>query len=182
MTRTRLIGALLAVGVVLALAATNRSGPSGVALAAPRGPASDHVGAYNVMVEIDGVNQGKYALVNGVSIATEVTEYRSGSDDAVTRKRPGRVKYGDITLKRGFTGEVSTFEKWHRSIVDGSIAGEDLQRNITLTLYNQQGRPIAQWSLFASFPTTFTVIPATESNGMAIEKIEIAVEKVERVR
>lgn len=172
MTRDRFIGLLLAGALVLALVAGHRAGPSGVASAAPN--------KGDFLVEIAGVKAGFYS-VDGISIENEVLEYRSGTDDTV-RKLPGRTKYSNITLKRGFNGGTSALEEWHQSIVDGTAAPDKIHRDMTLTLYNQQGKPIAQWSLFSAFPVSFAVGSSPENTGMAIEKIEIAVEKVERAR
>lgn len=45
-------------------------------------------------------SHGAFKNVDGLSVEQEVIEYQDGTD-AATRKRPGRTKYNNITLKRG---------------------------------------------------------------------------------
>jgi len=72
-------------------------------LVAPQGGFGERIGNYDFRVEIDGVDTGAFATVTGLSVEQEVIEYREGSENLV-RKLPGRLKYGDITLKRGYAG------------------------------------------------------------------------------
>ena len=64
----------------------------------PTGREHDHIGQFNFTIEIEGVNAGHFKSVDGLSAEIEVIEYQDG-DDLFLRKRPGRAKFGDITLK-----------------------------------------------------------------------------------
>ena len=61
----------------------------------------DHIGNFNFKVEIEGVTQGAFKNVEGLDSETEVVEFQDG-EDIVLRKRPGRTKYSNLTLKRGY--------------------------------------------------------------------------------
>jgi hypothetical protein len=66
---------------------------------AKRRPELDHIGAYNFMVDIEGVNAGYFKNVDGISAEIEVIEYQNGDDPMTLRKRPGRAK---VVLTGGY--------------------------------------------------------------------------------
>ncbi len=81
-----------------------------LALAAPLQQADalqDSEPRFFFKIQIDGVDVGEFAEVSGLGIEravifdTEDSRTRGDKTDPLVRKRPGRVKYGDITLKKG---------------------------------------------------------------------------------
>ena len=61
--------------------------------------------------------------VSGLQWEREVIELREGGDpDAPTRRLPGRMKPGQVTLTRGLTADL-TFEQWMRDPVPGVSPG-----------------------------------------------------------
>lgn len=89
------------------------------------------------------------------------------ADNYHVRKRPGRVKYGNITL-RGAAGSTDpAVLEW--------LQGGAQRKSVSIIFMDTTGKETARYNLFECWPVSFS---ATE----AIEKIEIAVEKVERAR
>jgi phage tail-like protein len=68
----------------------------------------DYLPAHNFKLEIDGV------LVGGFEQA-----YKDG-DDMLTHKRPGKPKYQNIVLKRGFVADPALLE-WTKAALDGKV-------------------------------------------------------------
>lgn len=66
--------------------------------------ADEEITVYRFAVEIEGVTTGAFQEVSGLSMEVEVVEYLDG-DDLLLRKRSGRTKYSNITLKRGYVGD-----------------------------------------------------------------------------
>ncbi|MFC1918277.1 phage tail protein, partial [Chloroflexota bacterium] len=91
-------------------------------------PFGDPIGNYNFHLEIDGVSAGQFTAVDGLSIEQEVIEYQNG-DDPLTRKRPGRVTYGDITLKKVYA-EGSILNDWIEAARLGN--GDYTRKNISI--------------------------------------------------
>ena len=58
----------------------------------------DPVGNYNFRMEIDGIAVAAFSGVEGLSVEQEMVEWRVG-DEPIGRKRPGMIKWSDITLK-----------------------------------------------------------------------------------
>ena len=146
-------------------------------------PTEELFGAYNFLLEIQGIIGdtkviiGGFKSVSGMDSETEVIEFKQGNDKVV-RKKPGRTTYSNIVLERGYTATDDLF-KWRKNIEDGVID----RRSGTITVLDNDGETIvAQFNFYEAWPAKWTVPEVdSEKSGMAIEKIELAVEKVERV-
>mgnify|MGYP003572477387 FL=1 len=146
-------------------------------------PTEELFGNYHFLLEISGITGdqktiiGGFKSMSGMDSETEVIEFKQGND-RVVRKKPGRTTYANITLERGFTATDDLW-KWRKNIEDGLID----RRSGTITMLDQDLESIvAQYNFYEGWPAKWYV-PELDSDqsGMAIEKIEIAVEKVERV-
>ncbi|MEX0761363.1 MAG: phage tail protein [Dehalococcoidia bacterium] len=135
----------------------------------------DHIGNFNFKVEIEGVTQGAFTLVSGIESEVEVVEYRDG-DDMVLRKRPGRTKYSNITLKRGYTASPELWN-WFRTVVDGRVE----RKAGSIILLGPNGEEIERYNFFEAWPVRYRnyELGGADSDTV-IEEIEIAVEKIER--
>lgn len=140
-------------------------------------------GSYHFLLEISGITPdqktivGGFKSMSGMDSETEMVEFKQGNDKVV-RKKPGRTTYANIVLERGFTATDDLW-KWRKNIEDGVID----RRSGTITILDQNLETIvAQYNFYEAWPCKWFV-PSMDStqSQMAIEKIEIAVEKVERV-
>jgi phage tail-like protein len=150
----------------------------GLLLAAPARRSEDFgdfIGNYNFRVEIDGVDAGQFTAVDGLSIEREVIEYRNG-DDPLTRKRPGRVKYGDITLKKGYIAST-VLNDWIEAARLGS--GDIPRADLRIVLTSASGAR-AEWLACHVFPRRLLINPeGTIDNQMVVtEEVTFAVEEL----
>jgi len=60
----------------------------------------------------------------------------------VVMKVPGRLKWGDITLKRGLTSSMDLW-KWRKMIEDGDVKGA--RKNGSIMMFDQSLKAVAQW-------------------------------------
>ena len=145
-------------------------------------PTEELFGAYNFLLEIQGVISdtaiivGGFKSVSGMDSETEIVEFKQGND-MVVRKKPGRTTYANIVLERGFTATDDLFE-WRKNIEDGKID----RRSGSIIVLDQDGETeVARYNFYEGWPCKWYVPDMdSDSSAMAIEKIEIAVEKVER--
>jgi len=76
------------------------------------------------MFEVQNKVAGFFTEVSGIGSETEVVEHKvvtkDGKSDFV-QKIPGRLKWGDITLKRGITSELDVYS-WRKLVEDGKVA------------------------------------------------------------
>ncbi|MBT3219131.1 MAG: phage tail protein [Proteobacteria bacterium] len=146
-------------------------------------PTEELFGNYHFLLEVSGITADQKTIVggfkgmSGMDSETEVIEFKQGNDKVV-RKKPGRTTYANITLERGFTATDDLW-LWRKNIEDGIID----RRAGTITMLDQDlDTIVAQYNFYEGWPCKWFV-PELDSDqsGMAIEKIEIAVEKIERV-
>ena len=101
---------------------------------------NDPYSQYNFVLEIAGLTVAGFAEVGGLSMEQDIIEYREGSDTATVRKLPGLRKYGNITLKRGYTQNRELWE-WRKSTIDGAT----VRRNGAVVLRNEAGQAALRW-------------------------------------
>ena len=145
-------------------------------------PTEELFGAYNFLLEIAGITQdsktivGGFKSVSGMDSETEVIEFKQGND-LVVRKKPGRTTYANIVLERGYTATDDLWQ-WRKNIEDGKID----RRSGSVIVLDQDGQTeVARYNFYEGWPAKWYVPEMdSDSSAMAVEKIEIAVEKVER--
>jgi len=142
--------------------------------AAQRRPneAGSAISNYSFRVEIDGVDAGQFASVDGLSIEQEVIEYQNG-DDPLVRKRPGRVKYGDITLKKGYIAGT-VLNDWIEASRMGN--GDYTRKNMSIVLL-EQGEEAKRWNCFECFPKSWKLSSLDgKGNDVMTEEMVIVIE------
>jgi len=129
---------------------------------------------FNFVLEIDGLAAAGFTEVSGISMESDVIEYREGSDVTHVRKLPGLSKYGNITLKRGFTASTELWD-WRKTVIDGRTERKDA----AIILLNEAREPAIRWEIRNAFPSKLegATLNAT-ANEVAIESVELAVEAV----
>ena len=145
-------------------------------------PTEELFGAYHFLLEIQGVVNdtrvivGGFKSVSGMDSETEIVEFKQGNDKVV-RKKPGRTTYSNIVLERGYTATDDLWN-WRKNIKDGQID----RRSGSVIILDQDGETeVARYNFFEAWPCKWYVPDMdSDTSGMAIEKLEIAVEKVER--
>jgi phage tail-like protein len=145
-------------------------------------PTEELFGAYNFLLEITGITAdskiivGGFKSLSGMDSETEVIEFKQGNDKVV-RKKPGRTTYANIVLERGYTATDDLWQ-WRKNIEDGII---DRRSGSIIILDQDLETEVARYNFFEAWPCKWYVpdMDSTASN-MAIEKIELACEKIER--
>ncbi|MCZ2111781.1 MAG: phage tail protein [Dehalococcoidia bacterium] len=145
--------------------------------------AADPLVGFNFALEIQGKVSGYFTEVSGIGSENEVIEQKvmesNGKGQAV-RKIPGRLKWGDITLKRGITAEMDIW-KWRKEVEDGNI--ESARHDGAITMYDSMGTPVAQWTFDRAWPSKVTgPAPKADGNEVSVEEVVITHEGTRRVQ
>jgi phage tail-like protein len=137
---------------------------------------TDPYPAFNFLVEIDGIGKGVFSEVSGLDSSIDVIEYRTGgSKENTVRKLPGLRKYTNITLKRGYTPDLSLWN-WHQSVAQGNLR----RANVTVTLLDEQRNPVLVWKLRNAWPCKYEgPLLNAKTSGIAIETLELCHEGME---
>ncbi len=133
-------------------------------------------------LELEGKATGYFTEVSGLGSENEVIEHKimgsDGNTEAV-RKVPGRLKWQDITLKRGITTNLDIWD-WRQEVVNGNVTTARI--NGSIVMYSQEGDPIARWDFEKGWPSKVSgPTPKSDSNEIAMEELVVAHEGIERV-
>jgi len=139
-------------------------------------------GAFNFLVELnDGSSSssaiGGFSDVSGLGTEITLMEYRQGNDkENRVRKIPGLHKAADVTLKRGIMG-TTNFWQW----VSETRTSPNTQRNVQITLNDEQGNPVLSWKLINARPLKWTgpTLAGKGGSDVAMEELVIASEGFE---
>ena len=140
----------------------------------PTGDRKDPYGAYNFLVEIDGITRAGFRECSGLDSSRDPIEYREGDESLTVRKLPGLVKYSNITLKWGITDDAELWD-WRKKATDGAVE----RKNGSIILLDDTREEKARWNFREGWPTKWTG-PSFNATGteVAIESLEIAHEGV----
>lgn len=124
------------------------------------------------LVEIGSEVVANFQECSGLSVEIEVQEFIEGGNNEYVEKRPGRMKYTNITLKRGITDNPQ-FTLWRPKVEGGKIAVE--RKNLSIILFNHSGETVKTWQVTDAFPVKWSG-PDMRASSMevAIETLELA--------
>ncbi len=108
----------------------------------------------------------------------EIIEYRTGNErDSGVRKLPGRVKYGNLTLKRGVIGSLDLYQ-WLDQIRNGD---RNAFRNVTIHLQNEERTDIVlTWTFRKAWPLRYSFSPLqAKGDDVLIERLELVFDRME---
>lgn len=138
--------------------------------------ATDPFASFNFKLEIEGITVAGFSEVTGLNQESNVIDYREGQEPITPRKLPGLNKFGNITLKRGISPDLSVYN-WRKTVTDGDIE----RRNASIVLHNEKHEEVVRWNLVNAWPSKY-VGPDLKANAneVAIETVELTHEGVER--
>jgi len=148
----------------------------GEVLASLVGRGFDPFPTFKFHVEVGELVTAAFTECTGLDWSTEVFEYKEGGLNAFVHKFPGRSKYGNVTLKKGFAMTNDLYH-WYREVELGLATGGPVRlRPVSITLYTTSIQGMQwRWSLDRAFPVRW-VGPTlrTEETAVAVESIEFA--------
>ena len=141
----------------------------------------DPLAAFNFQLEVSGMMTGFFTEISGIGSEHEIIEHKvmTASGQEVVKKIPGRLKWNDITLKRGITTNMDIWT-WRKSVETGGIL--NARYNGTISMFAQDGALVAQWNFINAWPSKVSgPAPKADGNEVGIEEFTIVVEYIERV-
>lgn len=141
----------------------------------------DPLVGFQYMIDVQPAIKGYFTECGGLGSESEVIEHKIVNDagNEETRKFPGRLKWGDIKLKRGITDSMDMW-KWRKEVEDGTM--ESARKNGSIIMLNQKLQPIAQWDFKFGWPSKISGPDLkADSNAYGVEELTIVHEGIERV-
>lgn len=138
------------------------------------GSQGDYFPTQNFKLEIDGVTAGSFKEISGIESETEIIEIKDG-DDMTTHKRPGRTKYSNIILKRGFINDPA-FWDWYKKVVSGTTE----RKSGSVIVLDRAGQEVNRYNFSEAWPCKWKG-PALDTKGdtRMVEELELCVGSVE---
>ena len=142
----------------------------------------DPLVSFNFKLELDSLQEdASFTEISGMGSETETAEQKVVSNGLeVILKVPGRLKWGDITLKRGITSNMDLWD-WRKKIEDGDVKGA--RTNGSVVMMDQQGNDVARWDFENAWPSKISG-PAVKSDGndFGIEEMTVVHEYIKRTQ
>ncbi len=136
---------------------------------------TDPMLSFKFHIQIDQIIEGFFMECTGLSVEREVESYKEGGVNGYEHKLPGRIKYGNVTLKRGMTTSNKLWDWFYKRADEETGFFQVDRKNVTITQFDLAGEAVRQWSLSEAYPVKWKG-PDLKSDGnqVAVETIEIA--------
>jgi phage tail-like protein len=129
----------------------------------------------------NGKITGYFTECSGLGSEHEVIEHKvvTETGQEVVMKLPGRLKWDNITLKRGITSSMDLWD-WRKQVEDGDVDGARADGSIVM--YDQNLNEVARWNFERAWPIKISgPQPKSDSNEISIEELEMTHEYIARV-
>lgn len=140
---------------------------------------------YKFRIIMDGKPVLGVSKVGALKRTTDVVKHRSGGENSVDHKSPGRTTYDGLSLERGITHDRE-FEGWankvHPYSGDAGMDLVDYKKDLTLEVMNEKGHVAFRYFLYDCWVSEYTSVPDLDANAnaVAIESIKIEMEGWDR--
>jgi len=142
---------------------------------------TDPLIAYQFGIEVGGMVTGYFQEISGINSESDVIEHKvsyEGKD--FVQKLPGRVKWGDVTLKRGITDNLQVWE-WRQLVEEGKM--NDARKNCSILLFDRSMEVAARWDFANAWPSKVSGPDIkADGNEYGIEEMTIVHEGMKRVK
>jgi phage tail-like protein len=124
------------------------------------------------LVEVGHAAVAAFQEVAGLAVEVEVQEVVEGGHNGFVHKLPGRLKYPNLTLKRGVTADPA-FAAWRPTLAAGRLVV--VRQTVAILLLDHAGTTVRTWEVRGAYPVKWTG-PDLKAASMevVIESLELA--------
>jgi phage tail-like protein len=137
---------------------------------------------FQYALDIGGKVSGFFQDCSGIGSEHEIIEQKltDANGRPFIQKLPGRMKWNDVTLKRGITAEMDLW-KWRKMVEDGDVDGA--RTHCSIVMMSRTGKPVAQWDFTNAWPSKVSGPELkSDSNDFGVEELVIVHEGMTRVK
>jgi phage tail-like protein len=141
----------------------------------------DPLVGFTFMLDLSSKATGYFTEVTGIGSEHEVIEHKVVDNGHETvLKVPGRLKWSDITLKRGITSDMKIWD-WRQKVEEGKV--DDARTNGSIVMLGRDYKEVARWNFTNGWPSKVTgPILKSDSNEFGIEEMVIVHEGMTRAK
>ena len=123
-------------------------------------------------LELDDVKLGFFTACSGISIEFDVISHKTvqAGGKHLERKIPGRPKYGEVVMKRGYSTDKALYD-WFDKVV---TAQKFERKTAAIVLYSIDGVEVARFNLDKCWPSKLSGSDlGAKSDEVVIEEVTI---------
>jgi phage tail-like protein len=144
-------------------------------MATSSGRASDPLIGFTFRLEVTGAAPmtGYFTECSGIGSENEIVEHKvvDESGHELVQKIPGRLKFQDVSLKRGITADMQIWA-WRALVEQGKLG--DARSNMSIIMMDRDYTDVARWDFLNCWPSKVTG-PSVKSddNSFGVEEVTI---------
>ena len=149
-------------------------------MAVKSGRESDPLIGFNFRLEIEGKLAGYFTEASGVGSEHEIVEHKAVDDSGheIVQKIPGRLKWENVTLKRGITDAMDIWD-WRKLVEDGKMG--DARTNCSIIMMDRNYEDVARWDFVNAWPSKVSGPSVkSDSNEFGVEEVTLVHEGMVR--
>lgn len=142
---------------------------------------TDPLVGFNFGLELQGTITGYFTECGGVGSENEVIEHKVVNDKGmeIIQKIPGRLKWQDVTLKRGVTADMQVWD-WRELVEKGQM--DQARKQCSIIMFDRNYEEVARWNFEQAWPSKVTGPSVkSDSNEIGVEEITLVHEGMDRV-
>ncbi len=142
---------------------------------------TDPLVGFNFGLELQGSITGYFTECAGIGSENEVIEHKVVNDKGmeIVQKIPGRLKYQDVTLKRGVTQDMQVWD-WRELVEKGRM--DEARKTCSIVMFDRNYEEVARWNFENAWPSKVTGPSVkSDSNEIGVEEITLVHELMDRV-
>lgn len=146
----------------------------------PESRDTDPLVGFHFKIDVGDTISGFFTEVSGLGSETDVVDHKvmTQTGQEIVQKIPGRLKWGDVTLKRGITANLD-FWNWRKLVEDGDI--KNARKNGSIYMMDQSLKIVAQWDFTNAWPSKVTGPSLqADTNSFGVEEITLVHEGIVR--
>lgn len=130
---------------------------------------TDPLLGFRFTLRVDGQTIGGFSEVSGIQAEVDVLEIQEGGQNSFVHKLPGRVKHGNLTLRRGLA--TQDLWDWFAELLEGRVR----RRTVAVELLPETGDvPSKRWIYESAFPCRWNGPDLkADQSAVAIESVEL---------
>jgi len=137
---------------------------------------------FNFALDVGGTIKGYFTEVTGIGSENEIVEQKVVNEKGieVILRIPGRLKWGDIVLKRGITSNMDIWD-WRKQVEDGKV--RDARKNGSIIMFDRELKEAARWNFINAWPSKLSgPSPKADGNEIGVEELTLVHEYITRVK
>jgi len=149
-------------------------------MASKSGRDSDPLIGFNYRLEIEGKLAGYFTEVSGIGSEHEIVEHKVVDDNGreIVQKIPGRLKWENVTLKRGITDALDIWD-WRKLVEDGKMG--EARTNCSIIMMDRNYEDVARWDFVEAWPSKVSGPSVkSDSNECGVEEVTLVHEGMMR--